>query len=172
MPTGLESAQKKGNVFDFASKLQAGSDTNRSGTSQRSTFSSNSMSKSKKPLPPISMASVKPTEAVTKGLRRLKDDVLDNSLQILNALKLRAPGGTCSIDQFFDTLQNAGVHCKEEEVMHIVKNLTDQKSQVRYPLFFQTFAEMKDHHSADYADGYFHDGTFEQWKAQQVARAS
>lgn len=175
MPLGLESAKKKSALFDFSSsmkiqsgsdtnrsmKIQSGSDTNRSAASQRSSFSKT------KPLPPISMQSVKPTANVTNGLRRLKEDVLDNSLTILKALKLKAPGGTCPPDLFFDTLQDAGVHCREEEVIHIMKTLTDQKTQIRYPLFFQTFAEMKDHHEETYADGYFHDGSFEQWKSQQ-----
>lgn len=124
------------------------------------------------PLPPIAADLSCPTMASKKALRRLKEDVLDHSLTLVKELKRLAPCGFCSPETFFDVLARHGVHCSEMEIHHIMGNMSDAASQIKFPLFFQTVAEMKDHHDPDYAGGYFHDGTYEMWREQQAEKAS
>ena len=174
VPVGLQSAKKKGAVFDFATKA-SGPISSRSGResarSQHSRAAVNVFSKSK-PLPPIAMAVMRPTSGHRHALSRLKMDVLDHSLTLVKALKKACPGGTASPQVFFDTLEASGVHCTEAEVTYIVTQLTDGANNVRYPLFFEVFASMKDHHDASYANGYFQDGSYEAWQAQQGGMSS
>ena len=174
VPVGLQSAKKKGAVFDFATKA-SGPTSSRSGResarSQHSRAAVNVFSKSK-PLPPIAMAMMRPTSGHRHALSRLKMDVLDHSLTLVKGLKKACPGGTASSQVFFDTLEASGVHCTEAEVTYIVTQLTDGANNVRYPLFFEVFASMKDHHDASYANGYFQDGSYEAWQAQQGGMSS
>jgi len=187
---------KKGAVFDFANKLsqqqqglassRSGRESARSGQSsglacsrsrqqqqqQRMGGAGNQVFQKSMPLPPIAMGAMRPTTGHRNALGRLKMDVLDQGLNLIKAMKAKCPGGTAPPAEFFDTLEENGVHCTEQETMYVVTQLTDGQNQVRYPLFFQVFASMKDHHSTEYAGGYFKDGSYEKWQAQQCGVGS
>jgi len=121
-------------------------------------------------MPQVSLDMLKPSPVAMKQLSNLKEHILSVSLNMLKKFKHEAPDGAVKLETFFDTLEKYRVPVSDSQILVIVKAFTDQQGMVRYPLFFKGFAELKDHHDEEYADGYFQDGSYEGWQAQQAAQ--